>query len=128
MAYSWCANEIKQRYNGEYDRLITYTMVTEEGTSLLSLGDWEIEFTQPYSSGWNRSNRPRSQKKTDGIPKHRWIKYLYDKPERIFSSNKEQKAYIQDEHIKFIEKLTKKQRHEEKINRQFTIQAGDPKG
>ena len=94
MAYSWSAKQIKKRYKGQYDRVITYTMITESGTSLMSLGDWEIEYTQPYASSWNRKNRPRSEKKTDGVRKHRWIKHLYGKAEKIFNSATEQRAYI----------------------------------
>ncbi len=56
-----------------YQKIITYTLITEEGTALKAAG-WQKELV---SSGgtWDRPSRYRKQK-SPTVPKIRWAKYL----------------------------------------------------
>lgn len=68
--YGWSAREAKKR---GFERIITYTMEGESGTSLIAAG-WAIEAVVKGRS-WNAPSRPREDK-TPAVNKVRWGKVL----------------------------------------------------
>ena len=79
MAYGWACREVKKRLPQR--RIITYTLLTEEGTSLKAAG-----FSRTFLSkggSWDRPGRPR----TDKAPterKWRWERILEPCPSFVF--------------------------------------------
>lgn len=69
------AASAKRAKKDGYKKIVTYTLVTELGTTLKAVG-WEIEYTQKKGGSWNSKTRRRGRLMTDGIPKHRWAKDL----------------------------------------------------
>lgn len=68
--YGWAAREAKRR---GYRRIITYTLESEPGTSLIAAG-WTIE-ARTKGGSWNTPSRPRVDK-APTEPKVRWGRQL----------------------------------------------------
>lgn len=58
-----------------YNKIITYILETEPGTSLKAVG-WEIEYIQESSGSWDSETRSRESLPTDDITKVRWSKSI----------------------------------------------------
>lgn len=71
--YGWAAREAKRR---GFERVITYTLEEEEGTTLRAAG-WTDEglFGRPGRS-WNTPSRPRAEGITPKVRKRRWTRLL----------------------------------------------------
>jgi hypothetical protein len=54
-----------------YTRLITYTQAGESGASLRAAG-WRVIAERPAHPGWDRPNRSRQPRGTEGIPRTLW--------------------------------------------------------
>jgi hypothetical protein len=72
MAYGWACREIARRLPG-FNRVVTYTLLDEPGTSLIAAGFKRVSKTKGGS--WNRTNRPREDKATTE-PKWRWERVI----------------------------------------------------
>lgn len=70
MLYGWCAREAERQ---GWRRIVTYTRIDEEGTSLRAAG-WEQE-SKVCGRGWHSSRRSRSSTNA-WIDKVRWGKHL----------------------------------------------------
>ena len=58
-----------------YKKIITYILVSEDGTSLKASG-WKCENKNCGGGEWNRPSRPREKGTYPTIPKQRWEKRL----------------------------------------------------
>ncbi len=54
-----------------YKKIITYTLISESGSSLKAIGAKLDKTIPPYS--WNRNGRPRKHQSVYEISKQRWI-------------------------------------------------------
>jgi hypothetical protein len=72
MLYGRAAREARRR---GYDKVITYTLTEEEGTTLRAAG-WTLEHTT-IGRSWNTPGRPRPDRGAKG-DKYRWARYLTD--------------------------------------------------
>lgn len=70
MLYSWAAREAKMR---GFDRIITYTLDNEAGTTLRAAG-WDRE-GKTRGGSWSRATRPRTDRHPTGA-KVRWSRSL----------------------------------------------------
>lgn len=55
-------------------RIVTYTLMSEPGTSLVAAGWEKTGETAAHVGGWGRDNRPRERAPHDDEPKQRWEK------------------------------------------------------
>lgn len=64
-----------------YELIITYTLVTEPGTSLRAAG-WELASTARSGRTWDMPSRPRAASEHMNIAKHRWESWLRPEKDR----------------------------------------------
>lgn len=79
--YSRCARIAREL---GYEKIITYILETEDGTSLVASG-WKLDADNVGGGSWNVPSRPREEVVTDlfgqkdkypTCKKQRWVKYL----------------------------------------------------
>lgn len=73
MLYGWAAREAKKR---RFRKIVTYTLDSELGTSLIAAGYTAEATTRARPRGWDTASRPRDGEATPNCAKTRWARQL----------------------------------------------------